>query len=100
VVDLDRVLIVTQLSDGVSCRQTNGYDDMYAIACDFGDMFYLRNGAKGGKYRTYCLPDQDRERTDPSKLEYVIWRMTARNRPDRLGDPATLHNMLSAVASL
>jgi hypothetical protein len=97
VVDLDRVLVVTQLSDGVSCRRINGYDDMYAIACNFADKFY--KGAKGGKYRTYCLPDQDRERTDPSKLEYVIWRMTARNRPDRLGDPATLHDMLNKVVS-
>jgi hypothetical protein len=71
---------------------------MYAVGCNFADTFYP--GATGGRYRTTCLPNQDSPRTDPSKLEHVLWHMTRTNRTDRIADAVVLHAMIEKVVTI
>ena len=51
------------------------------------------------RYRTYCLEEQERERTDVRTLEYLVWRMTSQRHADRLHDIDKMLLMLEGVVS-
>ena len=72
---------------------------MYAIGCNFADLFY-RHLKDGGQYRTVCLHSDGVPRTDDTHLETVLWRMVRQNRSDRLEDIAKLKQLVEKVTHI
>ena len=84
-------------------RKDNGEEDTYAFACALADQIffppalYKNKDNNEMKYRTFCLPDMERTRTDKSSLEFVIWRMTQQKYSDRLHDINEMRKLISGI---
>jgi hypothetical protein len=96
------VLTVTAAS-WVASRKTHGEEDSYAFACAIADILffppslYKNKDSDEMKYRNYCLPNMEKQRSDASSLEYVMWRMSQQRSEDRVHSFKQMREMVNAV---
>lgn len=76
----------------------NGPEDSYSFACSIAALLYCPECAAADS--DACLRNPELPRTDPTALEYVLWKMTRRRYRDRLHATPTMLTMLAAVTHM
>lgn len=85
-------------ADSPLCRKINGWEDSYAVACNFAAYFYCRSCI--GMATTKCFLEPEVQRNDTQALEYPLWRMTHPAYADRMHDIELMKALIAVTTHM